>query len=177
MRNSAQSASTTIFALERTSCGVRAMLASSEAIDCSTCIARGLPNHGRLICIDENREWTDIPQKHWTRAGVRQKIDLRLGAAIPMLEQLDKSIVFDFAFIDAAKTEYDAYYELLVPRMRQNGVILIDNMLWEGRLVPGPIKEANGRAIDALNHKLAKDSRVEAVLLPIADGIQLCRKR
>src|SRR5207248_1914094 len=104
-----------------------AVLGASNAIEVGTftgysslCIARGLPNHGRLICIDENREWTDIAQKHWTRAGVRQKIDLRLGAAIPTLEELDKSIVFDFAFIDAAKTEYDAYYELLVPRMRQN---------------------------------------------------------
>jgi predicted O-methyltransferase YrrM len=84
---------------------------------------------------------------------------------------------FDFAFIDAAKTEYDAYYELLLPRVRRNGLILFDNMLWGGRLGRGAVKQANGRAIDVLNRKLANDSRVEAVLLSVADGIQFCRKR
>ena len=84
---------------------------------------------------------------------------------------------FDLAFIDADKTEYDAYYELILPRIRRNGLVLFDNMLWGGRLGAGPVAEATGRAIDALNHKLAKDPRVEAVLLSVADGIHLCRKR
>jgi caffeoyl-CoA O-methyltransferase len=143
----------------------------------SLCIARGLRNGGRLICVDENREWTDIAQKYWTKAGVRERIDLRLGAAIPALQRLEAAITFDLAFIDAAKTEYEAYYELLLPRVRTNGLILFDNMLWGGRLGAGPISQDDGRAIDALNQKLATDSRVEAALLPIADGIQLCRKR
>jgi caffeoyl-CoA O-methyltransferase len=108
---------------------------------------------------------------------VNAKIDLRLGSAIPILQQLEKGLSFDLAFIDAEKTEYDAYYELLLPRIRPNGLLLFDNMLWGGRLGAGSIKEASGRAIDALNRKLAKDDRVEAVLLPIADGLQLCRKR
>jgi caffeoyl-CoA O-methyltransferase len=142
----------------------------------SICIARGLPQHGRLVCIDESKEWTDIAQKYWTRAGINQRIQLRLGPAIPQLQKLEPGLTFDFVFIDASKTEYDAYYELLLPRVRPNGVILFDNMLWGGRLGDGPITEPSGRSIDALNHKLANDNRVETVLLPIADGLQLCRK-
>ena len=96
---------------------------------------------------------------------------------MPQLKKLEPGLTFDFAFIDADKTEYDAYYELLLPRIRRNGLILFDNMLWGGRLGKGPVKQATGRAIDALNRKLARDTRVEAVLLSVADGIQLCRKR
>jgi caffeoyl-CoA O-methyltransferase len=143
----------------------------------SLCIARALPPQGRLICVDASREWTDVARKYWARAGVQDRIELRLGPAIPTLQQLEPGLVFDFAFIDAAKTEYDAYYELLLPRVRQNGLILFDNMLWGGRLGAGALKEEAGSAIDALNHKLANDSRVEAVLLSVADGIQFCRKR
>ena len=143
----------------------------------SICIARALPANGRLICLDANAEWTAIAQKYWTRAGLDKRVQLRLGPAIPALKKLGRSVTFDFAFIDADKTEYDTYYELLFPRIRRNGLILFDNMLWAGRVLNKPIKEATGRAIDALNRKLAKDKRVETVLLPVADGIQLCRKR
>jgi caffeoyl-CoA O-methyltransferase len=143
----------------------------------SLCIARALPPQGRLICVDASREWTDIARKYWARAGVQDRIDLRLGPAITTLQQLKPGLSFDFAFIDAAKTEYDAYYELLLPRVRQNGLILFDNMLAGGRLGAGELKDDYARAIDALNHKLAKDPRVETVLLSVADGIQFCRKR
>jgi caffeoyl-CoA O-methyltransferase len=143
----------------------------------SLCIARGLAAGGRLICLDSSREWTAIARKYWAKAGVQDRIKLRLGPAIPALQQLEPGAVFDLAFVDADKTQYDAYYELLLPRIRPNGLILFDNMLWGGRLGAGPVEEATGRAIDALNHKLAKDPRVEAVLLSVADGIQLCRKR
>jgi predicted O-methyltransferase YrrM len=142
----------------------------------SICIARGLSQNGRLLCIDESKEWTDIAQKYWREAGVSQRIELRLGPAVPLLQKLEPELTFDFVFIDASKTEYDAYYELLLPRVRSNGLILFDNMLWGGRLGSGPIAEASGRAIDELNHKLANDNRVESVLLPVADGLQLCRK-
>jgi predicted O-methyltransferase YrrM len=142
----------------------------------SICIARGLTQNGRLICIDESKEWTDIARKHWSQAGVNHRIELRLGPAIPLLQKLESSLTFDFAFIDASKTEYDAYYELLLPRVRSSGLILFDNMLWGGRLGGGPINEASGRAIDELNRKLPNDRRVESVLLPVADGLQLCRK-
>ena len=143
----------------------------------STCIARGLPDNGRLICIDESADWTAIARRHWSQAGVEHKIELRLGAAIPILQSLDPKPTLDFAFIDADKTEYDAYYELILPRLRANGLILFDNMLWGGRVGAGVPTDPSGHAIDDLNRKLAQDGRVETVLLPIADGLQLCRKR
>ena len=143
----------------------------------SLCIARALPANGRLICLDQSHEWTAIARKYWARAGVQDRIELRLGAAIPLLQQLEPNLTFDFAFIDADKTEYDAYYELLLPRVRSNGLILFDNMLDGGKLGDKRVKDARSRALDALNHKLAKDKRIEAVLLSVADGIQLCRKR
>jgi predicted O-methyltransferase YrrM len=140
------------------------------------CMARALPKGGRLICVDENEQWPAVARRYWTKAAVQDRIDLRLGQAIPILRQLEPGLEFDLAFIDAQKTEYDAYYELILTRIRRNGLILFDNMLWGGRLGSGPIKEESGIAIDALNHKLANDKRVESVLLPIADGLQLCRK-
>jgi caffeoyl-CoA O-methyltransferase len=143
----------------------------------SICIARGLSPKGRLICVDASQEWTAIAKMYWEKAGVQDRIQLRLGNAIPILEQLEAELSFDLAFIDAEKTEYDAYYELILPRVRKNGLLLFDNMLWGGRLGAGPVKEESGKAIDALNRKLAADNRVETVLLPIADGLHLCRKR
>lgn len=145
----------------------------------SICIAHGLAGakKSRLICVDESAEWTAIARKYWVRAGLQDRIELRLGSAIPTLKKLEAGLTFDLAFVDAEKTEYDAYYELLLPRIRPNGLILFDNMLWGGRVGSGNIKEASGKAIDALNRKLAADSRVESVLLPIADGLHLCRKR
>jgi caffeoyl-CoA O-methyltransferase len=160
-----------------------AAIGTSSAIELGTftgyssiCIARGLALKGKLICVDPSEEWTGIAKKYWAKAGVQDRIELRLGSAIPLLQKLEKGLTFDLAFIDAEKTEYDAYYELILPRMRQNGLILFDNMLWGGRLGKGEIKEASGQAIDALNRKLAADKRVESVLLPIADGLHLCRK-
>src|SRR4051794_14871474 len=87
----------------------------------SICIARGLGQNGRLICLDQSKEWTDIARKYWTKTGVQSRIELRLGSAIQLLQNLEASLTFDFAFIDAAKIEYDAYYELLLPRIRPNG--------------------------------------------------------
>lgn len=141
------------------------------------CTARALPPDGRLLCLDASEEWTAIARRYWKQAGVEDRIELRIGQAIQLLQGLEPHWTFDFAFIDAAKEEYDAYYELILPRVRPNGLILFDNMLWGGRLGRGPVDDESGRAIDALNRKLAKDPRVEAVLLPVADGLQLCRKR
>src|SRR5689334_15015353 len=140
----------------------------------SICIARALAPGGRLICVDQSEEWTSIARRYWAKAGLNERIELRLGPAVQTLERLEPGLQFDFAFIDADKTQYDAYYELILPRVRQSGLILFDNMLWGGRLGAGPITEASGKAIDALNHKLAADARIETVLLPVADGLQLC---
>jgi caffeoyl-CoA O-methyltransferase len=144
----------------------------------SICIARGLAagQKSRLICVDASAEWTNIAKKYWAKAGVEDRIEFRLGSAIPTLQKLESDLTFDLAFIDAEKIEYDAYYELLLPRIRPNGLILFDNMLWGGRLGSGETKEPSGKAIEALNRKLAGDPRVESVLLPIADGLHVCRR-
>jgi caffeoyl-CoA O-methyltransferase len=142
----------------------------------SICIARGLPERGRLLCLDVSEEWTAIARKYWTRAGVNKKIELRLGPAIESLKRIESGAKFDFAFIDAHKPEYDAYYELVLPHMRPNGLVLFDNMLWGGRLgKKGPVKNPGGRAIDRLNRKLARDPRVESMLLSLGDGVHICR--
>lgn len=143
----------------------------------SICIARGLPKDGRLICCDVSEEWTSIARRYWARDGVEQNIDLRLGPAADMLCALPASLVFDFAFIDADKTGYDTYYELLLPRVKTNALLVFDNMFMgiqpDGRRATDP----NGQAIDQLNQKLSRDPRVESVLLPIADGLMVCRKK
>jgi len=116
----------------------------------SICISRGLGQDGRLICVDESKEWTDIAQKYWSQAGVNQRIELRLGPAIPLLQKLEPRLIFDFAFIDASKTEYDAYYELLLPRIRPNGLILFDNMLWGGKVAQPDAHDKDTDALRAL---------------------------
>jgi caffeoyl-CoA O-methyltransferase len=140
------------------------------------CLARGLAGDGRLIAIDRSAEWTAIAKRFWMQAGVLSKIDLRLGEATSVLKNLEPNLTFDLAFIDGDKTEYDAYYELILPRVKRNGLLLFDNMLWGGKLGVPSLDDPNGRAIDALNRKLSRDERVQTVLLPIADGIQFCRK-
>ena len=119
----------------------------------------------------------DFGRPFWKRAGVEDRIDFRPGPALESLRNLEPGLQFDFAFIDAAKTEYEAYYELILPRVRQHGLILFDNMLWTGRVAGDLSNDPNGQAIDALNRKLPHDPRVECMLLTIADGILLCRKR
>lgn len=138
------------------------------------CIARGLPPEGRLLCIDINEEWTTVARRHWKLAGVAEKIELRLRGGQTELRALATKTQFDFAFIDADKPGYDLYYELLLPRVRTNGVLVFDNMLQHGRVVDP--KDQSAQAIDTLNKKLTRDARVECVLLPIADGLMLCRK-
>ncbi len=140
----------------------------------SLCIARGLPADGQLTCLDVNREWTGIAERFWSKANVTEKIDLRIGPALETLTTLRLPTPLDLVFIDALKVEYDAYFEAVLPMVRPNGLILFDNMLWGGSVVDAD-KDESGAALDALNHKLANDARVETVLLPIADGIQMCR--
>ncbi len=138
------------------------------------CIARGLSPKGRLLCIDINAEWTAIARRYWKSAGTEDRIELRLGGGRAELEALPAKPTFDFAFIDADKPGYDLYYELVLPRLRSNGLIVFDNMLQRGRVVDP--KEESAQAIDRLNKKLSADSRVECVLLPVADGLMICRK-
>jgi caffeoyl-CoA O-methyltransferase len=142
----------------------------------SICIARGLPKNGRLLCLDVSDEWTAVARKYWEKTGVDDKIELRIGPGVESLKRLPRSAKFDFAFIDAHKAEYEAYYELVLPHIRPNGLILFDNMLWGGRLGKKvPIKHPGGRVIDRLNRDLARDSRVQSVLLSVGDGLNVCR--
>ncbi len=140
----------------------------------SICIARGLPSKGRLVCCDLSKTWTAIAQKYWKRTGVARKIRLKLAAAEDTLRKLGNQS-FDFAFVDADKTNYDLYYELLLPRLRRNALIIFDNCLWGGKVILANHPDA--RALHALNQKIAKDPRIEAVLLPISDGLMICRKK
>ena len=143
----------------------------------STCIALGLPEHGRLVCVDQSDEWTQIARRYWKGAGVSAKIELRLGDGRAVLGKLSPNETFDFAFIDADKPGYDAYYELLLPHMRPNGVILFDNMLRNGQVVNPRQDDDAAQALNALNKKLASDPRVDSVLLTVGDGIMMCRKK
>ena len=159
--------------------GTREALEIGTFTGCSSiCIARGLSARGRLLCLDVSDEWTSLARKYWKRAGLDKKIELRLGPAAESLKHLERGRKFEFAFIDADKPSYETYYEMVLPLMRPNGLILFDNMLWGGRLGgKRRIKHPNGKAIDRLNRKLARDPRVESMLLSVGDGVHICRVR
>jgi caffeoyl-CoA O-methyltransferase len=140
-------------------------------------IARGLPPGGRLLCCDVSEEWTGIARRHWERAKVADRIELRIAPAIETLKALPRTTPVDLAFIDADKTSYRAYYEELLPRLSPNGVIVFDNVLWGGSVVDAAKNDENTAAIRALNDFVVSDARVDAVMLPVADGITLVRRR
>lgn len=143
------------------------------------CIARALPAGGRLICCDVSEEYTAIGQRYWQRAGVADRIDLRIGPALATLRSLPLEPTLDLAFIDADKANYAAYYEEVLARLRPSGLILIDNTLWSGRVLQ-PATEADDpdtAALKRLNDLIAGDERVESYLLPISDGLTIVRRR
>ncbi|MEV6812909.1 O-methyltransferase [Micromonospora sp. NPDC051296] len=137
----------------------------------SLAIARGLAEGGRLTCFDISEEYTSIARRYWARAGVDDRIELRIGPAGDTLRQLPNERYLDFAFIDADKTGYPVYWAELVPRMRPGGVIAVDNVLRHGRVIAP--QSADDRAIAAFNDDVLADVRVQAVMLPIADGLTL----
>ena len=146
----------------------------------SLCIARGLPADGTLVCCDVSEEWTSIGKRAWQAAGVAERVDLRIAPALDTLAALAAGTAearFDLAFIDADKPNYVNYYEALLPLMRPNGAILVDNVLWDGNVVKEDARDDNTRAIRAFNDRIAADDRVDVVMLPIADGLTLARKR
>ena len=143
----------------------------------SLCIARGLPAGGHLLCCDVSEEWTAIARRAWATAGVADRIELRLAPAADTLRALPREETIDFAFIDADKPGYPVYYEEILARLRPNGALLVDNVLWDGRVVQPGADDDNTKAIRAFNDMVAADDRVEAVMLPIADGLTLCRKK
>ena len=143
----------------------------------SLSIARGLPDDGTLFCCDVNEEWTAIARKYWERAGVDDKIELRIAPAIETLRSLPPGERFDLAFIDADKPNYPFYYEEVLARLRPNGVILVDNTLWAGAVADANASDDNTKAIRAFNDAVAADERVEGVILTLGDGLSLLRKR
>jgi len=141
------------------------------------CIARGLAPGGRLLCCDVSAEWTAVARRYWERAGVADRIDLRLAPAAETLRTLSAEPILDFAFIDADKTGYPVYYEEVLRRLRPGGLIAVDNVLWSGHVVNARKRDADTRAIRRFNDLVAADGRVDSVMTPIADGITLIRKR
>ena len=142
-------------------------------------VALALPDDGHLLACDISAEYTAIGRPFWQQAGVAHKIDLRLA---PALQTLDNELAagaagtFDFAFIDADKASYDAYYERCLQLLRPGGLVALDNMLWGGS-VARQATDDDTRALQALNTKLYTDQRVDMVLLPLGDGLSLARRR
>jgi caffeoyl-CoA O-methyltransferase len=141
------------------------------------CIARGLQPGGRLLCCDVSERYTAIAREAWKEAGVDDRIELRIGPALETLRSLPSDPVVDFAFIDADKSEYPAYYEELLTRLRPGGLIAVDNTLWSGRVVDGEPGDANTESIKRFNERVAADDRVDSYILPVSDGVTLITKR
>lgn len=142
----------------------------------SLCIARALPKDGRLLCCDVSEEWTSVAKEAWEKAGVADRIDLVIGPALETLRALPETADIDLAFIDADKLNYWAYFEELVRRVRPNGLIVVDNTLFQGEVVNPDTEHESARLVHAFNERLAADDRVEVVMLPIHDGVTLARK-
>ena len=141
----------------------------------SLAIARALPSGARLLCCDVSEEWTAIARHHWEAAGVDDRIDLAIAPALETLQGLGDAVV-DFAFIDADKTGYLAYYEELVPRLSPHGLLAIDNVLWSGRVLDETAQDDDTVALRALNDRIVADNRVEVVMLSVGDGLTLVRR-
>jgi predicted O-methyltransferase YrrM len=143
-------------------------------------IASALPEGGKLIACDVNEEWTRIARRYWEEAGLTAKIELRLAPALKTLAELKSQSgagSFDFAFIDADKTAYDAYYEACLDLLKPGGLMALDNMLWDGAVADPSVQDPDTIALRALNLKIRDDARVDACLLTVGDGVQLVRKR
>lgn len=143
-------------------------------------VACALPDHGKLVCCDISAEWTSIARRYWSEAGVAERIDLRLAPALDTLSDLavhGGKGTYDFAFIDADKSGYDAYYEACLELLRPGGLVALDNMLWSGKVADASVHDADTDAIRALNAKIHADRRVDATLLTLGDGVMLARKR
>ncbi|HUQ93282.1 MAG TPA: class I SAM-dependent methyltransferase [Bryobacteraceae bacterium] len=143
-------------------------------------VARALPPDGRVIACDVSEQWTSIARRYWREAGLADKIDLRLRPALETLESLlaaGEAGTFDFAFLDADKTGYDAYYERALRLLRKGGLIAIDNVLWHGLVIDAAAQDEDTVALRTLNEKISRDPRVDVCVLPISDGLTLAVKR
>lgn len=143
-------------------------------------VALAIPQNGKLVCCDISSEWTDIGRRYWKQAQVDHKIDLRIAPALTTLYGLieaGEKNSYDFAFIDADKIGYDSYYEACLQLIRPGGLIVLDNMLWDGAVVDPLIQDASTVALRDLNEKISQDSRVDSCLLTVGDGLMLVNKK
>jgi predicted O-methyltransferase YrrM len=146
----------------------------------SLCTALALPEDGYLLACDVDENWTAVARRYWAQAGVAHRIELKLA---PALDTLDAELTagragsYDFAFIDADKSNYRHYYERCLQLLRAGGLIAVDNVLWGGRVADPANTERDTEAIRAFNAFVHADARVDLSLVPIADGLTLCRKR
>lgn len=146
----------------------------------STAVALALPPDGQLVCCDVSKQWTDHARRHWAEAGVADKITLRLGPGVDTLDAMleaGEQGTYDFAFIDADKPSYHAYFERVLRLARTGGLLAFDNVLRRGDVVRPGADDPNTEAIRRLNETLASDERVSIAMVPIADGLTLARKR
>ena len=140
-------------------------------------VAKALPPGGRLLCCDISEEWTAIAREHWKRAGVSDRIDLRIAPAMDTLRSLPPEPAVDLAFIDADKSSYIAYYEELVRRLSARGVILVDNALWDGHVANPDQTDPTTEQLRAFNAHVVADERVLVALLPVGDGLSMITRR
>lgn len=145
----------------------------------SLALALALPAGGKILACDISESYTAVARRYWREAGVEEKIDLRLGPALQTLDEALRSQAesYDLAFIDADKESVDAYYERCLGLLRTGGIIMVDNVLWDGRVADPSENDADTAALRAINLKASRDSRVDAVLLSVGDGLLLARKR
>jgi caffeoyl-CoA O-methyltransferase len=139
-------------------------------------LARGMGPEGHLLCCDVSEEWTSIAREYWEKAGVSDRIELKIGPALQTLRELPESEQFDIAFLDADKVTYPDYYEEIIPRLRGGGLLLVDNTLQGGRVLDPESRDDSTIAVRTLNERIASDDRVRTVMLPIGDGVTLAEK-
>ncbi len=145
----------------------------------STCMALGLPEDGHLDSFEINDELEELMREAWQRAGVSEKIELHIGDAVELLKKLPEDTKpYDFVFIDANKRQYSEYYELILPHLKKGGVIVADDVLWDGKVYAEPLPtDAQTKGLCTFNDMVAKDHRVECVMIPLRDGLSIIRKR
>lgn len=144
------------------------------------CMAEAMPADGQLICCDIDAQYSEVARRYWRQAGVAERIELRLAPALETLTALERagqSESFDLIFVDADKANYLAYLEHALMLLRPGGLLLFDNTLWSGRVLEANPDSADTRAIQVLNRRLKNDQRLDLSLLPLGDGLTLCRKR
>jgi predicted O-methyltransferase YrrM len=143
-------------------------------------LAMALAGDAHIIAADMSEEWTNVARRYWNRAGVDGRIELRLGPGVQAIAELlsaGEAGGFDMMFIDADKASYDSYYEGGLKLLRQGGLMLIDNVLWDGKVADASVNDADTAALRALNAKIKADERVDFVMVPICDGLTMARKR